>query len=39
MNAAKYTEALEENLMGSARHLQEEICFFFQQDNDQKHKV
>lgn len=28
MNAAKYTEALKENLMGSARHLQEEICFF-----------
>lgn len=27
MNAAKYTEALEENLMESARHLQEEIFF------------
>jgi len=27
INAAKHTKVLEENLMGSAKHLQEKICF------------
>ena len=37
MNAAKYEEILEDNLILSARELQLGRRFIFQQDNDPKH--